>query len=416
MTRSEFETLIAEPYIYANMIGFDLITPFHNEWIQKLLWKDDDYTLQAHRDSYKTTCLIVAVTLMVVLRTEKTTLLLRKESSSTMEFVRAVRRCLLHPVTQEIAEFMYGSQIELIKDTQTELHTNLFKNDGAKESQLVADGIRSFAITGKHFNRIYTDDIVTLKDRISNAERIQTDNVYQELQNIRTKDGVILNTGTPWHKMDTFRLMPPPEVWTIYDTGLFDEDGIKKKRNSMTASLFSANYELKHVADEDCLFPNPKYESYPFVDGIAHLDASYGGDDTTAFTVMCKKDGKLHGYGKIWKSHVQNHYNEIVSLLQKYKAGTLYMERNADKGYVAKEMTPLYPNISTYSEHMNKHIKISTYLKSAWDNIYWANETDPEYMEQIVDYQENQGHDDAPDSASCLTRKLESGEYTVIRW
>jgi hypothetical protein len=416
MTRSEFDALIENPYIYAHMIGFDLLTPFHDNWINKLLWRDEDYTLQAHRDSYKTTCLIVAVTLAMILRPEDTILLLRKESGSTMEFIRAVKRCLLHPVTQDMARLLYNHEIELVKDTQTEIHTNLFKNEGAKESQLVADGIRSFAITGKHFKRIYTDDIVTLKDRISNAERIQTDNVYQELQNIRTKDGVIINTGTPWHKMDTFRLMPEPEIWTIYDTGLFDEEGIKKKRTSMTASLFSANYELKHVADEDCLFPNPKYESYPFVDGIAHIDASYGGDDTTALTVMCKKDGKLYGYGKIWKSHVQNHYNEIVSLLQKYKAGTLYMERNADKGYVAKEMMPLYPNISTYSEHMNKHIKISTHLKSAWDNIYWANETDPNYMEQVVDYQENQGHDDAPDSASCVVRVLDKGEMTISRW
>jgi hypothetical protein len=415
MTRSEFDQLLDEPYLYANLLGFDLITPFHNEWISKLAWRDEDYTLQAHRDSYKTTCLIVAVTMVMVLRPSDTILLLRKESGSTVEFVRAVKKCLTHPITQEMAKFIYGQEIAFLKETQTELHTNIFKNDGVKESQLVADGVRSFAITGKHFTRIYTDDIVTLKDRISNAERIQTDNIYQELQNIRTKGGVILNTGTPWHKQDTFRLMPKPETFTIYDTGLFDEEGILKKKQSMTASLFSANYELKHVADEDCLFPNPKYESYPFVDGIAHIDASYGGDDTTALTIMCKKDGKLHGYGKIWKSHVQNHYNEIISLLQKYKAGTLYMERNADKGYVAKEMMPLYPNISTYSEHMNKHIKISTHLKSAWDNIYWANETDPEYIEQIVDYQENQGHDDAPDSAACAVQRLNKGTYSVGR-
>ena len=415
MTRSELDQLIEEPYLYANLLGFDLITPFHNDWISKLAWRDEDYTLQAHRDSYKTTCLIVAVAMVMVLRPSETILLLRKESGSTIEFVRAVKRCLTHPITQEMAKLIYGHEIELLKETQTELHTNLFKNDGAKESQLVADGVRSFAITGKHFTRIYTDDIITLKDRISNAERIQTDNIYQELQNIRTKGGVILNTGTPWHKQDTFRLMPKPEVFTIYDTGLFDEEGILKKKQSMTASLFSANYELKHVADEDCLFPNPKYEKYPYLDGIAHIDASYGGADTTALTIMCKHDGKLYAFGKVWPTHVQNHYNEILSLLQKYKAGTLYMERNADKGYLAKEFGQMWPNISTYSEHMNKHIKISTYLKSSWNDIYWTPETDPEYIEQIVDYQENQGHDDAPDSAACAVQRLEKGTYSVGR-
>ena len=415
MTTNEAKGLIEYPVAFAHLLGYNLLEGIHNEWIKTLLWRDEDYTLQAHRDSYKTTCLIVAVTMAMILRTDLTILLLRKESGSTVEFVRAVKKNLQSDIGQAFSMAVNKKPIQLLKDTQTEIHTNLFTDQGSKESQLVADGVRSFAITGKHFKRIYTDDIVTLKDRISNAERIQTDNIYQELQNIRTKDGVILNTGTPWHKQDTFRLMPPPERYTIYDTGLFDEAGILKKKQSMTASLFSANYELKHVADEDCLFPNPKYEKYPYVDGIAHIDASYGGADTTALTIMCKHDGKLYAFGKVWPTHVQNHYNEILVYLQKYKAGTLYMERNADKGYLAKEFGQMWPNISTYSEHMNKHIKISTHLKSSWNNIYWTPETDPEYIEQIVDYQENQGHDDAPDSAACAVQRLEKGTYSVGR-
>ena len=415
MTTNEAKELIEYPVAFAHLLGYNLLEGIHNEWIKTLLWKDEDYTLQAHRDSYKTTCLIVAVTMAMILRTDLTILLLRKESGSTVEFVRAVKKNLQSDIGQAFSMAVNKKPIQLLKDTQTEIHTSLFADQGSKESQLVADGVRSFAITGKHFKRIYTDDIVTLKDRISNAERIQTDSIYQELQNIRTKGGVILNTGTPWHKQDTFRLMPPPERYTIYDTGLFDEEGILKKKQSMTASLFSANYELKHVADEDCLFPNPKYEKYPYVDGIAHIDASYGGADTTALTIMCKVGDKLYAFGKVWPTHVQNHYNEILSLLQKYKAGTLYMERNADKGYLAKEFGQMWPNISTYSEHMNKHIKISTSLKSSWNDIYWTPETDPDYIEQIVDYQENQGHDDAPDSAACTVQRLEKGTYSVGR-
>ena len=46
MTRSELDQLIDEPYLYANLLGFDLITPFHNDWISKLAWRDEDYTLQ----------------------------------------------------------------------------------------------------------------------------------------------------------------------------------------------------------------------------------------------------------------------------------------------------------------------------------------------------------------------------------
>ena len=40
------------------------------------------------------------------------------------------------------------------------------------------------SLTGKHFERIFTDDIVNLKDRISHAEREHTKLVYMELQNV----------------------------------------------------------------------------------------------------------------------------------------------------------------------------------------------------------------------------------------
>ena len=55
---------------------------------------------------------------------------------------------------------------------------------------------------------------------------------------------------------------------------------------------------------------------------------------------------------------------------------------------------------------MNKHIKISTYLKAIWTDVCFMEGTDPEYIEQICDYTEDAEHDDAPDSASCLARLL----------
>jgi hypothetical protein len=37
--------------------------------------------------------------------------------------------------------------------------------------------------------------------------------------------------------------------------------------------------------------------------------------------------------------------------------------------------------------------------------------TDPEYIDQILDYTENAEHDDAPDSAACICRILDEGYY-----
>ena len=59
-----------------------------------------------------------------------------------------------------------------------------------------------------------------------------------------------------------------------------------------------------------------------------------------------------------------------------------------------------------YPETENKLIKISTHLRKWWPHIVFVEGTDPEYIDQILDYTENAEHDDAPDSAACLCRIL----------
>ena len=61
--------------------------------------------------------------------------------------------------------------------------------------------------------------------------------------------------------------------------------------------------------------------------------------------------------------------------------------------------------VEDYSENMNKFIKISTYLRKYWSDIIWLEDTDMDYMNEILDYTENAQHDDSPDSASCMIRK-----------
>jgi hypothetical protein len=415
MKAREIEGLIEHPVAYAHILGYDLLEPrIHNRWIRLMAYEDTDYTLQAHRDSYKTTCMIVALALRIVLFPNEPNLLVRKDEASTGEVVRAVRRILRHEVTQDLVQSLYGKPLEILKDKQDELQTNLVSDFGKKESQLLANGAQSFSITGKHFPRIFTDDIITMKDRISKPARDATDLVYQELQNIRTKQSVMFNTGTPWHRDDTFKLMPKPERWTVYDTGLLSDEQILQKKNSMTLSLFCANYELKHVSDEDSLFTNPKFDKFPDSDSVAQIDASYGGDNTTALTILSKHGEKLFVFGKVYNGHVQNHMGKIVLLLRKYRVGTLFMETNADKGYLATEFRKIWSAVRSYSEGMNKHIKIVTYLLRDWSSVYFDPDTDSDYLEQIVDYQEGKEPDDAPDSISSLLREHFYGKVKAV--
>ena len=365
-----------------------------------------DKTLQAHRGSYKTTCVSIALACIFVLLPNKKTLFLRKTDADVKEVIRQVRNILLSPPMQEAARLIHGKDMVLITQTASELSSNL-PGDSKGTSQIVAMGING-SITGKHFDRIFTDDIVNVQDRTSKAERDRTKIVYQELQNIRNRGGRIFNTGTPWSKDDCFSLMPNIERYDCYSTGLISEEQLQIIREAMTASLFAANYELRHIASDDVIFTSPQTDADPALaeQGICHIDASYGGEDGTAFTICKKSGGKYYIYGRLWQKHVDDCLPEIVRLRKAFNAGIIYCERNADKGYLAKTLRDKGERADTYQESTNKFVKITSYLKSEWKNVVFVAGTDAEYINQICDYTENAEHDDAPDSAASIVRKL----------
>lgn len=395
-----------EPVKIANYVGFSKMGELHNEWIKTMLYATEDKTILGHRASYKTTCLSVSLALMMVIYPYKSIIFLRKTDDDVIEVVKQVSNILRTSVFQYISLEFYGTDIKFKQDTSFKLDTNL--NTSTKGSvQLLGIGING-SLTGKHADIVITDDIVNVKDRISKAEREKTKLVYQELQNVKNRGGRFINTGTPWHKEDCIAtLMPNVTKYDCYSTGLIDRETLEKIRQSMTPSLFSANYELKHIADADALFTNPKFTSDETLiyDGVSHIDASYGGEDGTAYTI-CKFVGdKFYMLGKRWNKHVDDCLSEILSLQDKYKVGSISCERNADKGYLAKELRNQGMYVEDYSENMNKFIKISTYLRKYWSDIIWLEDTDMDYMNEILDYTENAQHDDSPDSASCMIRK-----------
>ncbi len=193
---------------------------------------------------------------------------------------------------------LYGVELVLLKETTTEIDTNL-KTSTRGTSQLLGMGIYA-SLTGKHADIVITDDIVNIKDRVSRAEREKTKLQYQELQNVKNREGRFINTGTPWHKEDAISKMPNVKKFDCYETGLIDKEQRKALQQSMTPSLFAANYELKHIADSESLFTAPTYidNTNLIYNGVAHIDAAYGGGDSTAFTIL-KSKGRNHY--RVWQ-------------------------------------------------------------------------------------------------------------------
>lgn len=395
-----------DPVKFGNLVGFVDLVDIHNEWLKSFLFAKEDQTLLAHRGSYKTTTLAVAIALLMVLFPNKNIIFLRKTDTDVVEIIQQVAKILISKYFQTLVRILYGVDIVLVKETTTEIDTNL-KTSARGTSQLLGMGIGA-SLTGKHADIVITDDIVNIKDRVSKAERERTKLQYQELQNVKNRGGRFINTGTPWHKEDAIGMMPNVQHFDCYQTGLIDVDQRKALQQAMTPSLFAANYELKHIADEDSMFKSPKFTTdiESIFNGVAQVDPAYGGSDGTAFTIFKFYDNKIVGYGRRWNKHVDDCMAEIVAEHKKYRTGTLYVENNADKGYSAKNFKSYGLIVSDYHESMNKFMKIVSYLRQYWGQIEWLEGTDPEYINEILDYTENAEHDDSPDSAASLIMKI----------
>lgn len=411
MNKACIDLLCDEPYIVGQQLGFRDLTELHNEWIRLMMFSEEDETILGHRGSYKTSCLTLAIAFLMVLNPVINIIFIRKTDDDVKEVIKQVAKILHSNVMGYLVQQIYGVQLVLVEESAFRITTNLMTSTKGA-SQLLGLGVKT-SMTGKHADLVITDDIVNLKDRISKPERDLIKTAYMELQNIKNRGGRILNTGTPWHKEDAITGMPNKHIYDCYSTGLIARNKLEEIRQTMSPSMFAANYELKHIADVDCMFTNPVFtkDISLIYEGICHIDAAYGGADGTAFTIIKERGGKLHILGKLWQRHVDDCMEQIVEYHAEYRAGSFYCENNADKGALKKELISRGYVCHGYHEKMNKFIKISSHLKKHWKDIIFLEDTDPEYINQILDYTENAEHDDAPDSCASAVRQVRAQKW-----
>ena len=394
-------------------VGFRDLTPLHGMWIREIVFGTGDYTLQAHRGSYKSSSLAVAIALIMILDPTHNIIFLRKADSDVAEMLRMVIKILKQQIMSDISTVIQGVPVEIVTENMDQISTNLWTSPmGAP--QLLGLGIKS-SITGKHAQYVITDDICNIQDYQYTAERDHTKLQYDELQNIRNRGGRIINLGTPWHKKDVFRKMPNIHRYDCYTTGLISPVQLARLRKSMAPRLFAANYELKLLAGSELVFTEPPRmddKTYEFLDqnplygGAAHIDAAYGGSDYTALTLSNKdpKTGTIYMCGKLWHKPVQRILPQIISEIKEHGCWRVACESNADHGFLKGALRSDFMSIKSYYETQNKKIKIQTHLFKCWPNIVFIQGTDPAYLRQIMEYTENAEHDDAPDSAATSCR------------
>lgn len=409
MDERALRLLATRPAKVARLCGLDRLTDeLHGPWLKEIITGREDYTLLAHRGSYKTSCLAMGIAALMILRPGQNYLVLRKTDDDVVEIIRLVRQILESDAMRCLSSRIYGEPVTLIRADMHALTASCYAaRRGAP--QLSGQGIGG-AITGKHADVVFTDDIVNLQDRLSPVERRRSRDIYRELQNIKNPGGRIVNAGTPWHPDDAIALMPRVHRWDCYATGLLTPGQLEKLRQVMPPSLFAANYELKHIAREGALLDAPPAftdDEARLHDGVAHIDAAYGGGDYTALTLGRRDGDQVTLYGRLWRGHVDDVIDDILAECDRLRCGPILLETNADKGYLARELRLRGAMVRPYYERMPKAVKIGSYLRKWWPRVRFLSGTDPEYLAQVMDYGEDAAHDDAPDSAACVLRALE---------
>lgn len=224
------------------------------------------------------------------------------------------------------------------------------------------------------------------------------------------------NSPTHWFRREWILPMDEGKKRGTHLHFLMDDNPIlgeeeKKKAAEMFHGVFYRRYILgEWCAADGALFPErPEFtgDEKQLYDGIAHLDASYGGADYTAFTCARRRGDTIFMFGKLWHAHVDTVMDAVVASCQRLRCGPMYVESNADKGFLGREFRARGLVTRMYHESENKYTKIATKLRKWWRNIVFLEGTDPDYIAQIMDYTDAAEHDDAPDSAACVCRVLD---------
>lgn len=206
------------------------------------------------------------------------------------------------------------------------------------------------------------------------------------------------------------------QTYSIDDNPFLDKTFVSELKKEYAGTSLYDRYILGlWAASEGALFTTyPEYteDQTLLYDGIAHIDAAYGGQDGTAFTCAKKtttKDGvKIYMFGKLRNQHIDTLMDVFMDDMSRLRCSPVYMERNADKGFVGREFHRKGQMVRLYDEHENKFKKIATFLRKWWPSIVFLKGTDKKYIEQTMAYNEGAEHDDAPDSAACICRILDN--------
>lgn len=423
VTFDHLKLLRDQPHLLGLLCGYKDLTPLHSEWIKYIWTSGRSVALNAHRGSFKSTSIkTVGSVWYMLFNPNDRIFIVQKTYADAADAVATIAKVMEIPEIREIFKFAHGEYPEFTVRREGKLEFS-FKKTKTGEGNITGFGLSS-PFTGRHCDFLLADDISTLKDRLSKAEREFTKMIWRELAaNIIDRGKPCCYIGTPWHRDGVESIIPKPLKFSINECNLITPEQLERIRAETTPALFAANYLLEFTSDDEALFKDPNWGEWEYANTetpIAHIDAAYGGDDYCALTIGARRvvSRKIQAVGFTYHGNVKDWIPTVDEILRRYKVKKVFCEKQSDRGYTASLLRHQGFSVHEYDESLNKQHKIGSYLYESWRDIIWSNETDDVYMSQIVDWTpKTKEHDDAPDSAACLMRARFSKKGSNLeRW
>ena len=406
--------LAREPHRIGYLVGKKDLSILHTKWIRELWLPDDHNTLQAHRGAYKTTaCTEIGIIWWLLFHPDYRIALIRDTWTEANNTLKTIAQYMNTELIAEMFRALHGRYPATTVERDGRLVFN-FKTSITKEGSIDAYGVDTVP-TGSHYDIILADDVITIKDRYSRAKRERTkENLREIITNILDPGKRFRGVGTPWHKEDAWSILPKPKKYDVYTTGILSAAQVDEKRRGTTPVMFAANYELKHISNDDAIFKDPMFEEWDpamFKRVRGHVDARFEGTHFTAVTIIGqRRDGRYSVWGKVYDEDVRTAFDDIHRRFRKRNVSVVHIETNPDKGYTAdlfrREVNGVSFHVEDYHENMNKDVKIQTYIREFWDRLLFAEDCDDGYLSQVLEYREKQEPNDGPDSLASLLREM----------
>jgi hypothetical protein len=417
---------LAEPHKFGHVLGYKKLTPLHGEWIKVFLQYNRFDVLQAFRGSYKTTCGVVAMALLFLCFPDMRLLIVRKTGDLASDILKSIQR---HFETNDILRLYMFSRWG-ITDAKTKIWSSertqfAFKKTITPQPSLMAVGVGA-SITGGHFDYIWTDDISTIDDRYSPAERRWTINYFRELENLIDPLGQTRLSGTPWHEEDVFSIIDAKYFegrqfpFGSVDLLLDELVEIAARKERLPYAEWACNYELKHVQDNDTLGAFATVDVWDCMYSVAFIDPSFSDktdtDSTAVSVVGVLKGGAILFTGMKLPKSISDEATRITILnfLARFTPIESVIESQLAESSIffidafrANENSNAIKNLWTVKrQYRNKHERIAATVIANKPKMRILAGTQAEYTLEVSRYYKGAPHDDCPDSLAGAIEHL----------